>query len=208
MNCNLWLATRHWAEFAGGMHRSAILVGVLGAIVHGAALADAKAGEGKAILCDLCHNAGDHDGGLAPLLQAQPAPYLEAQLRAFKDGRRKGGGMETNASAMSDEDMRDISEYFAGQRQPQTPFRADAAKAALGKQKADQLDCASCHQADYFGKDDTPRLAGQWADYLMTQFKNFRSTARPHGSAAATDTTRNPTVEDGELLAHFFAALR
>jgi cytochrome c553 len=112
MNCNLWLATRHWAEFAGGMHRSAILVGVLGAIVHGAALADAKAGEGKAILCDLCHNAGDHDGGLAPLLQAQSAPYLEAQLRAFKDGRRKGGGMETNASAMSDEDMRDISEYL------------------------------------------------------------------------------------------------
>jgi cytochrome c553 len=75
----------------GVMHNSAILVGALGAIVHGAALADAKAGEGKAILCDLCHNAGDHDGGLAPLLQAQPAPYLEAQLRAFKDGRRKGG---------------------------------------------------------------------------------------------------------------------
>jgi cytochrome c553 len=115
--------------------------------------------------------------------------------------------METNASTMSGEDMRDIAEYLAGQRQPQTPFRPDAAK-ALGKQKADQLDCASCHQADYFGKDDTPRLAGQWADYLMTQFKNFRSNARSHGSAAATDTTRNPTVEDGELLAHFFAALR
>ena len=87
MNCNLLLATKHWAEFAGGMHRSAILVGVLGAIVRSAALADAKAGEGKPILCDLCHNAGDHDGGLAPLLQAQPAPYLEAQLRALLVGQ-------------------------------------------------------------------------------------------------------------------------
>lgn len=67
---------------------------------------------------------------------------------------------------MSAEDMRDIAEYFALQKEPRTTFRADPAKAAQGKARAEQLECASCHQADYFGKDSSPRLAGQWADYL------------------------------------------
>ena len=66
------------------MTRIAIMVGVLGVTVPNAALADAKAGEAKAILCDLCHNVGA--GGQVPLLQGQPAPYLEAQLDAFQTG--------------------------------------------------------------------------------------------------------------------------
>ena len=184
----------------------AILVGVYGVMVHHAAQADSKAGEAKAILCDLCHNAGA--GGQVPLLQAQPAPYLEAQLHAFKDGRRKDDAMQINTSGMSAEDMRDIAEYFALQKQPRTTVRADPAKAAQGKARAEQLECASCHQADYFGKDNSPRLAGQWPDYLRVQFKNFRTGARSHGLAAATDAKRNPTVEDAELLAHFFAMLQ
>ena len=108
--------------------------------------------------------------------------------------------MQINTSGMSAEDMRDIAEYFALQKQPRTIFRADPAKAAQGKARAEQLECASCHQADYFGKDNSPRLAGQWPDYLRVQFKNFRTGARSHGLAAATDAKRNPTVEDAEVL--------
>jgi len=186
--------------------RITVLVGVLGVIVHDTALADAEAGEAKAVLCDLCHNV--RAGGQVPLLQGQPAPYLEAQLHAFKQGRRKDDAMQTNSSAMSAEDMRDIAEYFAIQTQPRTTFRADAAKVALGRERAEQLECASCHQANYYGGDSTPRLAGQWADYLRTQFKNFRSNARSHGGAAPTDIRRNPTIEDAEVLAHFFATLQ
>ena len=76
-------------------------------------------------------------------------------------GRRKDDAMQTNTSGMSAEDMRDIAEYFAIQKQPRTTFRPDAAKVALGRERAEQLECASCHQADYFGRDSTPRLAGQ-----------------------------------------------
>jgi len=194
-------------RFRGGIVvRITVLVGVLGVIVHDTALADAEAGEAKAVLCDLCHNVGA--GGQVPLLQGQPAPYLEAQLHAFKQGRRKDDAMQTNTSGMSAEDMRDIADYFAIQTQPRTTFRPDTAKVALGRERAEQLECASCHQANYYGGDSTPRLAGQWADYLRTQFKNFRSNARSHGGAAPTDIRRNPTIEDAEVLAHFFATLQ
>ena len=115
------------------MTKKMIAVGLLSCLFHGNASADIKAGEGKSMLCDLCHNAGSHDGGMAPLLEAQPAPYLALQLQAFKDKRRTGGGMDTNTLAMSAEDMRDIAEYFSAQKQPRTSFRADPARAALGR---------------------------------------------------------------------------
>jgi cytochrome c553 len=87
-----------------------------------------------------------------------------------------------------------------------TPFRPDPAEVALGGQKAAELGCASCHQADYAGRGDVPRLAGQWYDYLGAQLKNFRSGTRAHGDAAPADARRNPTVEDGDSLVHFLAA--
>src|SRR5438552_13701390 len=142
-------------------------------LLSGVANADIKAGEEKARLCSLfCHDNGSHDGGLAPLLEAQPALYLYVQLKAYKESRRSGGGMDINTSALSEQDMRDISEFFAAQELPPTPFRPDPAKVALGRQTAQDLKCASCHQSDYKGKDEIPGLAGQWWDYVTAQLKN------------------------------------
>jgi cytochrome c553 len=181
------------------------IIGVLVALSHGLAFADVKSGEAKSFFCDLCHNTGFHDG-TAPLLQGQPAPYLVLQLQAFKDKRRVGGDMTTNVSSMSTEDMRDIADYFAAQKPPRTPFRPDPAKVTLGRQKANELGCASCHRSDYSGQGDVPRLAGQWYDYLGAQLKDFRSGKRAHGDAASTDTVRNPTVDDADILVHFLTA--
>ena len=104
------------------------LLAALTATLPSMARADTKAGEDKSRLCDICHNNASHDGGLAPLLQGQPAQYLFIQLKAFKDKRRATGGMDINTSGMTEEDMRDIGEYFAAQELPQTPFKPDPAK--------------------------------------------------------------------------------
>jgi cytochrome c553 len=68
--------------------------------------------------------------------------------------------MDTTTSAMSGEDMRDIAHYFAAQKLPRTPFRADPAKVVRGREMAEELKCASCHMTNYSGKDEVPRLAG------------------------------------------------
>lgn len=171
--------------------------------------ADMKAGEEKTRLCSLfCHNDGSHDGGLAPLLEGQPAAYLFTQLKAFKEKRRPTGGMDVPASSMTDEDMHDISEYFAAQQLPVTSFNPDPRKVALGHQSADELQCARCHQPDYRGKDQFPRLAGQWWDYTTAQLKDFRSGRRSHGTAVANDIAMNPDAEQSENLAHYFSQLK
>jgi cytochrome c553 len=180
------------------------VIGMLLALSHGLAFADARSGEAKSFLCDLCHNTGT-GGGAAPKLQGQPAPYIVLQLQAFKD-KKRAGVMQTNASGMSTEDMRDIADYFAAQKPLRTPFRSDPSKVMLGRQRANELGCASCHQSDYSGQGDVPRLAGQWYDYLGAELKNFRTGNRAHGSAPPADTVRNPTAEDADVLVHFLTA--
>ena len=170
--------------------------------------ADTKAGEDKSRLCDICHNNGSHDEGQAPLLEGQPRQYLFIQLKAFKDKRRVTGGMDINTSGMTDEDMRDISEYFAAQEVPQTSFKPDSTKVALGRQTADDLKCGSCHGSSYKGHDEVPRLAGQWSTYILAELKNFRTGRRSHGDAEATDAMRNPGAQDATNLAHYFAQLK
>ena len=173
------------------------------------ASADVKAGEQKAYLCSLfCHNNGSHDGGLAPLLEGQPAPYLFSQLKAFKEKRRPTSGMDVPASSMSDEDMHDISDYFAAQQIPIITFDADPEKVSLGRQTADELQCARCHQPDFKGKDQIPRLAGQWWDYMTAQLNDFRLGRRAHGIAAATDIAMNPGREQSENLAQYLSQLK
>jgi cytochrome c553 len=46
--------------------------------------------------------------------------------------------MKTKTSGMTAEDMRDIAEYFAVQKQPRLTLRSDALKVALGRERAEQ----------------------------------------------------------------------
>jgi cytochrome c553 len=134
---------------------------VVSLTVSGIAHADVTAGEDKARLCSLfCHNNERYAGSLAPLLEGQPAPYLYNQLKAFKEKRRANTGMDVPTSSMTEDDMRDISEFFAAQPIPATPFKPDPSKVAIGRQSAQDLKCAGCHQSDYKGKINFPSSLG------------------------------------------------
>ena len=67
--------------------------------------------------CINCH--GPDGAGLPPIfpyLAGQHALYLESQLKAWKEGRRKGdsfGVMENIAKRLSEEDIRTVSAYYA-----------------------------------------------------------------------------------------------
>ena len=67
--------------------------------------------------CATCHGMqGEGKSPIYPALGGQYALYLEAQLKAFRSGQRKGDPlaiMETIASKMSDEDIHAVSAYYA-----------------------------------------------------------------------------------------------
>jgi cytochrome c553 len=84
--------------------------------------ADIEAGKAKvATVCAACHGAnGVSVSDAIPNLAAQRAGYVEAQLKAFKDGTRSQPGVMANsvimhaiASQLSPDDIANVAAYFA-----------------------------------------------------------------------------------------------
>lgn len=104
---------------------------VLTVLLMAAALADAAdldAGKAKvATVCAACHGAaGVSVSDTIPNLAAQRAAYLEAQLKALKEGTRKNPIMNAIAAQLSAEDIANVAAFFAAQ-----PGAAGAARSAF-----------------------------------------------------------------------------
>ena len=90
------------------------------AVAQVAQAADIEAGkELAATVCAGCHGAtGVSVSDAIPNLAAQRPAYIEAQLKAFKDGRRKHSGATSNIMnviQLSAQDIANVAAYFASQ---------------------------------------------------------------------------------------------
>jgi cytochrome c553 len=99
---------------------------VLG-VARVAQAADIEAGkEVAATVCAVCHGAnGVSVSDAIPNLAAQRPTYIEAQLKAFKDGTRKHLGATSHTDIMnviqlSAQDIANVAAYFASQPLPAT----------------------------------------------------------------------------------------
>jgi cytochrome c553 len=172
---------------------------LFGACLAVALPAQAADGERAAQLCLLCHKPGNVTAS-APLLEGQPARYLEAQIRAYQLGTRKDPAMASNVGRLKDKEVRAIARYFAD-RPVAGRFAVDPERAAAGKQRAATTDCHSCHGRGYRGADVVPRLAGQNPAYIASQIEAFASGTRRH------PTPISLAAAAAETLAAYFAAL-
>ena len=77
--------------------------------------ADLEAGRAKvAQVCSACHGlVGVSVSDAIPNLAAQRAVYIEAQLKALKDGTRKAPIMNAMAAQLSAEDIANVAAYFS-----------------------------------------------------------------------------------------------
>jgi cytochrome c553 len=84
--------------------------------------ADIEAGKAKvATVCAACHGAnGVSVSDAIPNLAAQRAGYLEAQLKALKEGTRKNPLMNPIAAQLSPEEMANVAAYFASLPGPES----------------------------------------------------------------------------------------
>ena len=123
-----------------------------------------------------------------PNLAAQLAPYIETQLKAFKDQSRADPDAQAfmwgMASQLSDDKISALAAYFAAQ--PAATGRSGTPQLiAQGKTLFEQgvpargiPPCASCHGAHAEGQAVFPRLAGQHAPYLLKQLLVIQSVLR------------------------------
>lgn len=78
------------------------------------AAGDVDAGAEKAATCVACHGAdGISQIATYPILAGQYPSYLTHALESYRDGTRENAIMAGFAGALSDQDIADLSAYFA-----------------------------------------------------------------------------------------------
>jgi len=166
-------------------------------------------------VCAACHGADGNSGTPAnPKLSQQHPEYLVKQLQEFKSGKRKNAIMAGFASALSEEDMKNIA-YWAGSKKSKPGFAKDKELVALGERiyRGGVSDrqipaCAGCHSPTGAGiPAQYPRLAGQHAEYTATQLTSFREGIRKN-SLQMNQVAAKLNDREIRALADYVAGLR
>ncbi|MDX1795101.1 MAG: cytochrome c [Hydrogenovibrio sp.] len=88
---------------------------VLAATLSTASAADVPA---KVKTCVGCHGVGGNSlVPNFPKLAGQHAAYIEKALKDFRDGFRKDSTMQTFAKGLTDEEIKELANYYSSQKQ-------------------------------------------------------------------------------------------
>jgi cytochrome c553 len=175
----------------------------------------AKGSEKFTAVCASCHGADGNSGSPEnPKLAGQHPEYLVKQLTEFKAGKRKNAIMQGFASTLSEEDMRNIAYWAAGQKQ-KPGFAKDKELVALGEKiyKGGIADrqiaaCAGCHSPSGAGiPSQYPRLAGQHADYVASSLRGYRDGTR-NNNIQMTQNAAKLNDREIKAVSDYVAGLR
>lgn len=166
-------------------------------------------------VCAACHTADGARGAPAnPIIAGQHPEYLVKQLQEFKAGKRNNPVMKGFATALSDEDMKNVAAFYAS-KSAKPGFAKDKDLVQLGERIyrggiADKAvpACAGCHSPNGAGiPAQYPRIGSQHADYTEAQLVAFRSGARANSAQMSTIAAK---MSDREIKAvsDYIAGLR
>ncbi len=161
--------------------------------------------------CFACHGAnGVSSLPQIPSLAAQPAFYVMAQLVLFKNGQRKNEQMTPLAQPLTNDDLRALGEAIEKLPAPPPAESAvDRQKFNRGKAIVARERCESCHQPDFSGIENAPRLAHQREDYLTKALLDYKKGARVgYGNAIMPEVAAALNEAEIADLAHSLSHFR
>lgn len=180
---------------------------------------DVKAGQKKNAMCIGCHGIVGYQASFpeihkVPKISGQGAAYIASALNAYKKGERKHPTMRGIAESLTDQDIADLSAFYAANGVVEGT--APLAKAADGSAKAMELitkgACVSCH-GDSFSKplDPTyPKIAGQHSDYLFVALKSYKVENNPQvgrGNAIMGGVAKQFSNAELKIMANYLGGL-
>ncbi len=164
----------------------------------------------RAAPCLGCHGEkGQSEIENIPSLGAQQPAYALIQLFMFREKLRTFEPMNDTTKSFSDDDLRSFSDFLAPLPKPAPAADAgDPARLQRAQALVQQHHCNSCHNADFSGRDNIPRIADQREDYLARTMREYKDNTR-HGYDGTMAEVLNPVTEEqiGDL-AYFLARVR
>ena len=164
----------------------------------------------RAEACLACHGRnGQSHTALTPSLGGQPAFFVTAQLFLFREGRRGDTPMAAFAKGLTDADLSAFADLISKLPPPAPPAQPpDAGRLARGRAIVQERHCGTCHNPDFSGREQMPRLAHQREDYLLKALRDYKSGARiGYGNAAMGEAVSGLADADLAARAHFLAHL-
>jgi cytochrome c553 len=194
--------------YAGLQPRSFLTV--VGLILLSALPVDAETLEARLATCLACHGAnGQSTTPEVPSLGGQPAFFLTIQLLMFREKLRMVEPMNQTMLGLKDDDLRSMAVYLAKLPPPSpsdgsvNPGRMERARTLV-----EQHRCNFCHNRDYSGDENVPRLAGQREDYLAKAMREYKNNTRRGYDASMADVLYPISDEQILDLAYFLSRLR
>ncbi len=177
-------------------------------LARGALAQEPTRAEQMAQACAPCHGPnGNSIDPLYPILAGQTVKYAYLQLRDYKEGRRQDPDMTPVTVNLNKEDMLALAIYFSEQKPISIRFTPNAERATRGKDRAEATLCPSCHQGQWQGQNEIPRVAGQHPQYLKKQLLAYKSRARTNDAATMTSVAATLSDEMIEDIVQYVAGL-
>jgi cytochrome c553 len=160
--------------------------------------------------CLACHGAeGQSATANVPSLGAQQAPYLVIQLFLFREGMRVAEPMNAMTKELSDEELQSTAQFLAALPAPKPPADpGDPLRLERARVLVEQNHCNVCHQPNFSGHENVPRLADQREDYLLKTLREYKSGARRGYDASMAEVVQ--PIDDRQLIefAYYLSHLR
>jgi cytochrome c553 len=201
--------------------RTVLMAAVLSVALSTAGHADEI--QAKLQYCKTCHGLsgqGYYGYYTMPRLAGQQPKYLENQLRAFIEHRRKNEIMANVAHALSPSMLSALAQHFRDLNPPPLGGGGSGGAVATGKRiyeeglpESNVPACSACHGPDGKGQDQIPRLAGQLPDYFYAKLVNWsaergQNSSMPDSSAVMGPTSHNLTKSQIAAVAAYVSGLR
>jgi cytochrome c553 len=166
--------------------------------------------EERAAPCFACHGEhGQSETENIPSLGGQQAPYALIQLFMFREKLRAFEPMNEMTKTFSDDDLRAFSDFIAKMPKPNPPADSgDPARLQRAQALVQQNHCNSCHNTDFSGNDNVPRIADQREDYLLKTMREYKDNTRHGYDGTMAEVLQPVTPEQIADLAYFLARLR
>ena len=157
--------------------QSLLIAGSL--VLSGAAFAVTPSASMLGNTCAGCHGTnGSSNGPATPNLAGISTEYFIDAMTEYREGTRPATIMTRIAKGYTDEEVKLMATFFAGQKLQSIDQDANAQKASAGE-KLHKKYCEKCHEdGGRSSEDDAGILAGQMMPYLRYTMQDFTSGDR------------------------------